>query len=319
MRRLIILFALGLPLAAGAAAAASLDDVRSGNAAFGAGRYEEAVEVYTRAVLAGDLDPEALAIAFNNRGVAYNELGDYDKAIQDYGQALALVPGDKTATKNLRNAHIRRGGAAQQLGEQDAALADYTRAVELEPGHPLAYRRRGQLLLEQGDAAAALADLRRAEELDPGNPDAAALLADAERAAAETDAAAEAGTASQTAAAAAAAAEAELPAPPATSPPATPSPEPVRPPQAASPPVAAVEPGAGPAPPAAVAEGRGQQYDVLTDVNYRQGPGNQYARLGALARGSTVAVFGEDKGWLRIRAPNGDTGFVYGKWLRAAP
>jgi tetratricopeptide (TPR) repeat protein len=336
MRRLIImLVAVGLPLAAGPATADSLDDVRSGNAAFGAGRYEEAVEVYTRAVLAGDLEPEALAIAFNNRGVAYNELGDYDKAIQDYGQALALAPGDKTATKNLRNAHIRRGGAAQQLGEQDAALADYARAVELEPGHPLAYRRRGQLLLEQGDAAAALADLRRAEELDPGNPDAAALLADAERAAVETQAAPEAGTASQTAAAAAAAAAgAEPPAPPAASPPApeagnatvelapppaVPSPEPVRPPQAAGPPAAAVEPGAGLNPQVAAAEGSGQRYEVLTDVNYRQGPGNQYRRLGALARGSTVAVFGEDKGWLQIRAPNGDTGFVYSKWLRAAP
>jgi Flp pilus assembly protein TadD len=330
MRRLIImLVAVGLPLAAGPATADSLDDVRSGNAAFGAGRYEEAVEVYTRAVLAGDLEPEALAIAFNNRGVAYNELGDYDKAIQDYGQALALVPGDKTATKNLRNAHIRRGGAAQQLGEQDAALADYARAVELEPGHPLAYRRRGQLLLERGDAAAALADLRRAEELDPGNPDAAALLADAERAAAEGQAAADIETVGQ-----AAAAGAEPPAPPAAAPPApeaggaavglvppaAPSPEAVRrPPQATSPPAAAVEPGAGPTPPAVVAEGSGQRYEVLTDVNYRQGPGNQYPRLGALAQGSTVAAVGEDKGWLQIRAPNGDTGFVYKKWLRAAP
>jgi tetratricopeptide (TPR) repeat protein len=309
MRRLITALALGLALAAGTAAADSLGDVRAGNAAFGAGRYEEAVEVYTRAVLAGDLEPEALAIAFNNRGVAYNELGDYDKAVQDYGQALVLVPGDKTATKNLRNAYIRRGGAAQQVGEQDAALADYARAVELEPAHPLAYRRRGQLLLERGDAAAALADLRRAEELDPGNPDAAALLADAERAAAEAQAAPEAGRAGQTAAA-----EAE----PAEPPSATPSPEPVQPPEAASPPTA-VEPGAGPALPTAAAEGSGRRYEVLTDVNYRQGPGNQYARLGALAQGSTVAVLGEDKGWLQIRAPSGETGFVYKKWLRAAP
>jgi Flp pilus assembly protein TadD len=325
MRRFTILLALCLPLAAGTAAADSLGDVRSGNAAFGAGRYDEAVEDYTRAVLAGDLEPEALAIAFNNRGVAHDELGDYDRAIQDYGQALALAPGDKTATKNLRNAHIRRGGAAQQLGEWDAALADYARAVELEPAHPLAYRRRGQLLLEQGDAAAALTDLRRAEELDPGNQDAAALLADAERAAAE------AGTASQTPATA----EAEQPALPAVDPLAaeaggaaagpvppvapSPEPEPVLSPQAVSPPAPGVEPGAGPTLPATLAEGSGRRYEVLTDVNYRQGPGNQYPRLGALAQGSTVSVLGEDKGWLQIRAPDGGTGFVYKKWLRAAP
>jgi SH3-like domain-containing protein len=32
-----------------------------------------------------------------------------------------------------------------------------------------------------------------------------------------------------------------------------------------------------------------------------------------------VAVFGEDKGWMQIRTPDGATGFVYKKWLRAAP
>ncbi|HEX6014931.1 MAG TPA: SH3 domain-containing protein, partial [Geminicoccaceae bacterium] len=126
---------------------------------------------------------------------------------------------------------------------------------------------------------------------------------------AETQEAPEAATAGQTTAA-----EAESAEPPS----ATPSPEPVQPPEAASPPAAAVEPGAGPTLPAAAAEGNGRRYEVLTDVNYRQGPGNQYPRLGALAQGSTVAVVGEDKGWLQIRAPDGGMGFVYKKWLRAA-
>ena len=89
-----------------------------------------------RAILAGDLDPEALAITFNNRGVAYSELGDFDRAISDYGQALALTPGDATAIQNLRIAHIRRAAAAARLGERDAALADYDRAIELDPDPP---------------------------------------------------------------------------------------------------------------------------------------------------------------------------------------
>ena len=95
----------------------SVGDVRTGNAAFGDGRYEAAVEAFSRAILAGDLEPEALAITFNNRGVAYSELGDYDRAIADYRQALTLVPGDPTAIKNLRIAYIRRaarGGAARR-------------------------------------------------------------------------------------------------------------------------------------------------------------------------------------------------------------
>ena len=43
-------------------------------------------------------------------------------------------------------------------------------------------------------------------------------------------------------------------------------------------------------------------FRVLQDVNLRQGPGNDFPRIGALARGTVVRVDGEDKGWLR-RAP----------------
>ena len=181
MSRLVAGLLLAGTLATGAAHADSLGDVRTGNAAFGDGRYEAAVEAFTRAILAGDLDHEALAITLNNRGVAYSELGDYDRAIADYQQGLALVPGDPTATRNLRIAYTRRAAAAARLGDRAAAFADYDRAIELEPTHPLAYLRRGQLALERGDRAAAIADLTKARDLDPQNADVAALLAGTER------------------------------------------------------------------------------------------------------------------------------------------
>ena len=184
MRRLATAICLAAALSAGAARADSFGDVRTGNAAFGDGRYEAAVDAFTRAILAGDLPPEALAITFNNRGVAYSELGDFDRAISDCNQALGLAPGDATAIRNLRIAHLRRAAAAARLGDRAAAQADYDRAIELDPTHPLAYLRRGQLALERGDRAAAIADLTRARDLDPANADIAALLADAERTAA---------------------------------------------------------------------------------------------------------------------------------------
>ena len=69
---------------AGPALADTLAEVKAGNAAFAEGRYEAAVEAFSKAILAGDLDPDFLAVTFNNRGVAYGELGDYDRAVQDY-------------------------------------------------------------------------------------------------------------------------------------------------------------------------------------------------------------------------------------------
>jgi tetratricopeptide (TPR) repeat protein len=312
MRLIATAIGLALVLTGSVVRADSVGDVRTGNAAFGDGRYEAAIEAFSRAVLAGDLDPEALAITFNNRGVAYSELGDYDRAIADYGQALKLVPGDPTAIKNLRIAHIRRAGAAARLGEQDAALADYTRAIELEPDHPLAYMRRGQLRLDRGDAAAAVADLTRAQELDPKNNDVATLLAEAQRL--------------TTASASAAPAPAPTPAPPSADysidPPAgTPAKPSAGTPQAtALVPAGATKleqtpaPGAGPAP----TTGEGRLYRAVADVNLRQGPGNDFPRIGAIARGTVVRVDGEDKGWLRLRLQGGGYGFVYKTWLAEA-
>lgn len=316
MRRLITVIGLAALLVGGEAAADSLSDVRTGNAAFGDGRYEAAVDAYTRAILAGDLDPEALAVTFNNRGVAYSELGDYDRAIQDYTKTLELKPGDRTAIKNLRIAHIRRAAASTNLGDQDAALADYAKAIELDPQHPLAYMRRGQLLLDRGDVKAALDDLRRAQALDPGNKDITALLNDAKQAAAATEESARPVSPATTA---------SRPEPPSgktsmeAAPPAvTSAPEPA---PARSEAPSAVEPTAGPRMPAAVADeedAAGKPYRVLADVNLREGPGNEFPRSGSLARGTTVRVVGQNKGWLQIRLKNGGAGFVYKKWLEPA-
>lgn len=318
---------------ASAARADSLGDVRTGNAAFADGRYEAAVDAFSRAILAGDLNHEALAITFNNRGVANSELGDYDRAISDYGQALALVPGDATAIRNLRIAYIRRAAASARLGEREAAVADYDRAIELEPGHPLAYLRRGQLAMERGDKAAAIADLTRARDRDPQNTDIAGLLAAAER---MPDAAPPQATGE----AAAEPAPTE-PSPttiepplqsvePAAEPPAQtaapaepPAPAPagendysIDPPEGAAPaPAPAPAPSTAGSGMAAAVGGPGRSYQVLADVNVRQGPGNDYARIATLAEGSTAMVTGERLGWLEVRLESG-SGWVYGKWLR---
>jgi uncharacterized protein YraI len=56
---------------------------------------------------------------------------------------------------------------------------------------------------------------------------------------------------------------------------------------------------------------------VLTAVNFRAGPGNEFPRVGTLAEGTSVRVVGESKGWLQIRLRSGGQGYVYKKWLQA--
>jgi Flp pilus assembly protein TadD len=339
MRRLIALAAAVVALAALVAGgraplADTLAEIRAGNAAFGEGRHEAAVEAYTRAILAGDLDPDALAVTFNNRGVAYSELGDYDRAVQDYNQALGLKPGDKTAVKNLRIGHTRRAGASANLGEYEAALSDYAKAVELDPRHAPTYLRRGQLHFERGDLRAAVADLAKAKELDPAGREQAELLARAE---ADLAAATPAATAAAPAAGQ-----------PTASPPAD---QPVSPaearqqaagqtPEATAAAPTPAEPSAGQAgtapphgqpavttaqqtgpqrPPVRLEEGPERMFRVLQAVRVREGPGNDYPQVGSLGPDMLVAVVGESRNWFYVRLSGGRRGFVYRRFLEEAP
>ena len=330
MRVTILAGTLSLALASPLAHAAGLDEIRAGNDAFAQGRYEAAVQAFSRGIQSGELDLAALTLALNNRGVAYNELGDFNAAITDYGHALKLRPGDATTLKNLRIAYIGRGAAAVNLGENDDALADYTKAIELDPKHPLALLRRGQLQLNRGNVQAAVADLEAARTLDPNDPDAQALLRLAQTAAAPTPPRTAARseppqvlpppatpTPIEPAAGPASAAQREPPpeepaAPASPSSPATPAP-----PAAAG--MAAARPAADRPRPAPLPDpgGEGVSYRTNSDVNVRSGPGNDYPPSASLSQGTVVQVLGERLGWLQVRLPTGEIGFVYRKWLVA--
>jgi tetratricopeptide (TPR) repeat protein len=50
-------------------------------------QFEKAIQDYNQAI---ELDPE-YAHAFNNRGLAYADLKQFEKAIQDYNQAIIEI------------------------------------------------------------------------------------------------------------------------------------------------------------------------------------------------------------------------------------
>ena len=82
------------------------------------GRYAEAVSVYDT-MLARDTTTPA---DFNGRGFAYAQLGEYDRAIADFGRALALRP-------DYGQAAINRGRIFFYLGRFREAITDMERAL----------------------------------------------------------------------------------------------------------------------------------------------------------------------------------------------
>ena len=76
---------------------------------------EARIEGCTALIDAGRGTTTASAIAYNNRGNAYAEKGDYDRAIQDFDQSIKLTP---TYAKPFNN----RGVAYLRKGEYDVAI-----------------------------------------------------------------------------------------------------------------------------------------------------------------------------------------------------
>jgi len=120
--------------------------------------YDRALDEYTEAIR---LDP-AFAPAYANRASVYFNKGEMEQAIADCNRALELDP-------QLVLAYANRAGAYLNQGELDHAIADCARAIELDPQSSLAFANRGAAHLNKGDLDQAIADCTRALELDGGS------------------------------------------------------------------------------------------------------------------------------------------------------
>ena len=73
---------------------------------FNQGLFNESIDEFSEAIR---LDPQ-LALAYYNRGTAYNALGEYERAIEDLEEAISLDP-------QLEQAYHNRGATYKKLGE----------------------------------------------------------------------------------------------------------------------------------------------------------------------------------------------------------
>jgi TPR repeat protein len=101
------------------------------------GCYQNVVEVLSVAIDDQSLDPNNLADAFSNRGIAYSLLKDYTAAIADLNKAIELNPAHLLALNHL-------GTLAQQVEKNDVTAASwYQKAAQL--GHAASQVKLGNL------------------------------------------------------------------------------------------------------------------------------------------------------------------------------
>ena len=127
-----------------------------GNTYSNKGDFDRAIEDYTEAI---QLNPK-YDIAFYNRGLAYSNKGDHDRAIKDYSEAIRINPNYDKAFNNRGLIHSRKGA-------HDRAIEDYTAALRINPNYALALNNRGNAFRRKGDYDRAIQDYNEAIRINP--------------------------------------------------------------------------------------------------------------------------------------------------------
>ena len=126
-----------------------------------------AVQSYTQAIESRQLEPEVLANALLNRGLAWQRLNEHERAIDDYTAAMRL---DAMSGKLRALALYNRGLSYQKTGKASRAIEDYTSALFLDSQFAHAYYSRGTLLRDSGQHLFALADFDKALRFNHPDP-----------------------------------------------------------------------------------------------------------------------------------------------------
>lgn len=103
------------------------EDIQAGNNAARAQKFKKAIKLYTRAIKSGKLDTANLAVAYNNRGSAYDDQKLTAKAMKDFNQAIKIKP-------DYAEAYYNRSFAYEKKGMLPQALNDMEKAARLQPG-----------------------------------------------------------------------------------------------------------------------------------------------------------------------------------------
>ncbi|XP_011172046.1 mitochondrial import receptor subunit TOM70 isoform X1 [Solenopsis invicta] len=101
--------------------------------------------------------PLQKAQKYKNEGNVHFKAGKYDEAIARYNKAIDICPKEKV--EDLATFYQNRAAAYEQLKKYSAVKADCTKALELNPKYAKALLRRARALKEIGELEAALEDV----------------------------------------------------------------------------------------------------------------------------------------------------------------
>ncbi|MDY6862637.1 MAG: tetratricopeptide repeat protein [Thermodesulfobacteriota bacterium] len=130
-----------------------------GNAYNDLGEYDKAIEQFMTTVKIYPVFYEA----FNNLGVVYYKKGDYQNSIYYFNKGLEINPNFPKAHNNIANIYSING-------EFNKAIIEYKEAISLDPYFAEAHYNLGNVYIELKRYKEAISELKTAINLEPGFP-----------------------------------------------------------------------------------------------------------------------------------------------------
>lgn len=118
-------------------------------------QYEETISSLSDQIEKGNLE----SAVFNNRGLAYSEIGRLDEALEDFDKAIELDPRNPIP-------HINKADLFKRAGRLSEAIDSCSAAIAIEKDVTF-LRFRAYLLIDEGRLEDALSDLDIAVNLEP--------------------------------------------------------------------------------------------------------------------------------------------------------
>jgi Flp pilus assembly protein TadD len=119
--------------------------------------WKSSIDLWNYAI---EREPQEAPIAYNNRGLAFMNLGETDRAAEDYRRAIAMDPGVAEPYYNL-------GKIYEKKGLYDEAIGEYKKAVSLKPDFADAYFDLGVAYALKGMREEAIMNYKAAVNLRP--------------------------------------------------------------------------------------------------------------------------------------------------------
>ncbi len=127
-----------------------------GNAYANVGQFENAIMDFSTAIDLDSLD----VVSYTNRGLTYIKMGEYELAVEDLDKVISIDNSDPIT-------YYIKALVYKRLGDLNKAITSFSKSIAYNPRDALTFYMRARTKVEQNDQVGALEDFEKTLLVDP--------------------------------------------------------------------------------------------------------------------------------------------------------